>query len=237
MSGRKDEARSGAAPARSVAPGIRAGAEGRAWRRTEKLPRCSGCGSLERHRIFRLMFERLGPQTSGAGAIQFSPDPTVDPRGSRRLTLVFGEPEREDIQAIDRPDGAYDSGRLLARPGACGRRPRSAKELLRIAAPDGLVYLAFPDPFREAKTRDWGFAKPEKHGHFRVYGGDVVQRFCTLYTAAAGRRLFGRGPGDGRARRRFPAAEIGHQAPDLGLAATRSSPGFSPDRRPVPQTN
>ena len=26
------------------------------------LPRCAGCQSLERHRIFRIMFEKLGPE-------------------------------------------------------------------------------------------------------------------------------------------------------------------------------
>ena len=44
-------------------------------------------------------------------------------------------------------------------------------------APDGFVYLAVPDPFREDVTRDWGFPKPEKYGHWRVYGGDVAERF------------------------------------------------------------
>ena len=33
-------------------------------------------------------------------------------------------------------------------------------------------------PFREEVTRDWGFPKPEKHGHWRVYGTDVVKRFA-----------------------------------------------------------
>jgi hypothetical protein len=35
-----------------------------------------------------------------------------------------------------------------------------------------------PDPFREATTRDWGFPKPEKHGHYRVYGADIKARFA-----------------------------------------------------------
>ena len=43
-----------------------------------------------------------------------------------------------------------------------------------------LLFLVVPDPFREEKTRDWGFPKPEKHGHFRVYGADIAMRF-SLY--------------------------------------------------------
>ncbi len=54
---------------------------------------------------------------------------------------------------------------------------RALHELLRIAKPDGLLFLAFPDPFRQKVTRDWGYPKPEKHGHWRVYGADVVDRF------------------------------------------------------------
>jgi hypothetical protein len=74
------------------------------------MPRCAGCQSLERHRIFRIMFDKLGPQEFAAWtAIQFSPDPTVDPSwfASHELS-VNGEPGSLDIQSIDRPDAAYD---------------------------------------------------------------------------------------------------------------------------------
>ncbi len=145
-----------------------------------RLPRCSGCGSLERHRIFRIMFERLGPENfAGWSAIQLSPDPTVDPAWFASYELsVFGEPGGEDIQAIRRPDGAYAYVGCSHVLEHVADDRAALLELLRIGAPDGLVYLAFPDPFREAKTRDWGFPKPEKHGHYRVYGGDVVERFA-----------------------------------------------------------
>jgi hypothetical protein len=69
------------------------------------MPRCLECGSLERHRISRIMFDRLGPgHFAGWSAIQFSPDPTVDPGWFAAFELsVFGEPGGLDIQAIDRP--------------------------------------------------------------------------------------------------------------------------------------
>lgn len=144
------------------------------------MPRCLGCGSLERHRIFRLMFDSLGPEAFGTWkAIQFSPDPTVDPSwfASHELS-VFGGSGGIDIQAIDRGDGAYDfviCSHVLEHVGD----DRSAlRELLRITQPDGLLFLAFPDPFRESTTRDWGFPKPEKHGHWRVYGADVGRLFA-----------------------------------------------------------
>ena len=142
-------------------------------------PRCAGCQSLERHRIFRIMFDRLGPENfADWKAIQFSPDPTVDPAWFAAHELsVYGEPGGLDIQAIDRPDGAYDLVVCSHVLEHVGDDRKALGELLRIASPDGLLYLAFPDPFREDVTRDWGFPKPEKHGHWRVYGADVVKRF------------------------------------------------------------
>jgi SAM-dependent methyltransferase len=145
-----------------------------------KLPRCAGCQSLERHRIFRIMFERLGTEAfRGAAAIQFSPDPTLDPRWFRSFELsVYGEGESLDIQAIDRPDGAYGLVACSHVLEHVADDRAALHELLRIATPDGLLWLVVPDPFREEKTRDWGFPKPEKHGHYRVYGADIVERFA-----------------------------------------------------------
>ena len=144
------------------------------------MPRCAGCQSLERHRIFRIMFDKLGPEGfSGWKAIQFSPDPTVDPQWFASHDLsVYGEPGGLDIQAIDRPDMAYDIVICSHVLEHVGDDRAALHELLRIAKPDGLLYLAFPDPFREEVTRDWGFPKPEKHGHWRVYGADVADRFA-----------------------------------------------------------
>jgi SAM-dependent methyltransferase len=91
---------------------------------------------------------------------------------------VYGEPGGLDIQAIDRPDAAYDIAICSHVLEHVGDDRAALHELLRIVKPDGLLYLAFPDPFREEVTRDWGFPKPEKHGHWRVYGADVVKRFA-----------------------------------------------------------
>ena len=143
------------------------------------MPRCAGCQSLERHRISRIMFEKLGRQNFASwSAIQFSADPIVDPAWFRSYELsVYGASGGLDIQAIDRPDCAYDYVGCSHVLEHVGDDRAALCELLRITAPGGLVYLAFPDPFREDVTRDWGFPKAEKYGHWRVYGRDVVQRF------------------------------------------------------------
>jgi SAM-dependent methyltransferase len=143
------------------------------------LPRCAVCRSLERHRIFRIMFERLGTADfRSIDAIQFSPDPTLDPAWFGYFDLsIYGEDESLDIQAIDRPDGVYGLVACSHVLEHVADDRAALSELLRITAADGILFLVVPDPFREEKTRDWGFAKPEKHGHFRVYGADVVERF------------------------------------------------------------
>jgi hypothetical protein len=142
------------------------------------LPRCAGCASLERHRMFRVMFERLGPgEFAAMRAIQFSPDPTLEPRWFRSFELsVFGEGESLDLQAIDRPDRAYEFVACSHVLEHVADDSAALNELLRIATDDGLAWLVVPDPFREEKTRDWGFPKPEKHGHYRVYGADFAER-------------------------------------------------------------
>jgi SAM-dependent methyltransferase len=144
-----------------------------------KLPRCAGCASLERHRIFRMMFERLDPRTFAPWcAIQFSPDPTLDPKWFAEFELsVFGQGESLDIQAIGRPDAAYHLVACSHVLEHVADDRQALLEILRITAPDGFVYLVIPDPFREERTRDWGFPKPEKYGHYRVYGADIKERF------------------------------------------------------------
>ena len=109
----------------------------------------------------------------------------VQPRPDRRSPWfashelsVYGQPGGLDIQAIDRPDAAYDIVICSHVLEHVGDDRAALHELLRIPKSDGLLYLAFPDPFREDVTRDWGFPKPEKHGHWRVYGADVAKRFA-----------------------------------------------------------
>jgi SAM-dependent methyltransferase len=143
------------------------------------LPRCAGCQSLERHRMFRIMFERLGIEPfKKMRAIQFSPDPTLEPSWFKSFELSsYGEGEGIDIQAIARADGAYDLVACSHVLEHVADDRKALSELLRITSEEGFLFLVVPDPFREEKTRDWGFAKPEKHGHFRVYGADIAERF------------------------------------------------------------
>ena len=125
------------------------------------------------------MFERLGVEAfADMRAIQFSPDPTIDPKWFRSFELSdYGAERGIDIQSIDRPDESYDFVACSHVLEHVADDRKALSELLRITTANGLLFLVVPDPFREEKTRDWGFAKAEKHGHYRVYGADVAERF------------------------------------------------------------
>ena len=187
--------------------------------------------------MFRRMFERLGTANFRTmRAIQFSPEPTLDPEWFASFELsIYGAENSIDIQAIDRPDGAYDLVACSHVLEHVADDRKALGELLRITAPDGFLYLAVPDPFREEKTRDWGFAKPEKHGHFRVYGADIAHRFARYLPGQAVLATFWRRPGDRRARRLFPAREIGRYAAPIeawltpGLRALLRTGGEFPE--------
>ena len=126
------------------------------------------------------MFERLGiADFRTMRTIQFSREPTLDPGWFATFELsLYGAENSIDIQTIDRPDSAYDLVACSHVLEHVADDRRALGELLRITTPDGVLFLVVPDPFREEKTRDWGFAKPEKHGHFRVYGADIAYRFA-----------------------------------------------------------
>jgi SAM-dependent methyltransferase len=145
-------------------------------------PRCGKCGSVERHRIFRAIFNKIRDLTfKTATCLQFSNDLSVA-RGwfERHELSVYGGPNSLDIQRIERKDAAYD---VVVCNHVLEHVPdyRAAMaELVRITKPYGFLFLSFPNPFRRAETEDWGYPKPEEHGHHRIFGRDVERVFAEI---------------------------------------------------------
>jgi ubiquinone/menaquinone biosynthesis C-methylase UbiE len=76
---------------------------------TRRLPHCSKCSSLERHRIARRIFDRLKPNLEGKRVLQFSPDPALEQCKLAELVVSIWQGANSlDIQAIDVPNGRYD---------------------------------------------------------------------------------------------------------------------------------
>lgn len=140
-------------------------------------PRCVRCQSLERHRALRGVYEQLREvlDLGSMRALQISQDRSIVPGWFATHELsIYGGANSIDIQAIDRPDGAYD---LVVCNHVLEHVPDDAKalsELVRVVGDDGILQLAVPGPFRMKKTVDWGYPKESDHGHYRLYGPEGI---------------------------------------------------------------
>lgn len=146
------------------------------------LPRCVGCRSLERHRAYRTAFAALDPaRFSGLSALQFSPDPVVESGWfAHHETSEYGTATELDLQAIDRADASFD---VVIVNHVLEHVPddlAALRELDRVVRTDGFVFLSVPDPARVPATRHYGRARDDKHGHWRVYGPDILDRFAEV---------------------------------------------------------
>jgi SAM-dependent methyltransferase len=147
------------------------------------LPRCARCHSVERHRIGRKVVTAIRDRERfrRLDLLQLSDDPVVA-RGwfATVETSVYGGVNSIDIQNIERPDARYGfivCSHILEHVP----HPRRAlRELTRVLRPDGLLFLAYPNPWQLAVTIDWGFPEPAQHGHYRLFGRDFEAEYRTL---------------------------------------------------------
>jgi len=149
-------------------------------------PRCTRCGSLERHRAIRQAidsFRAPDEPFSGLKLIRFSDDPIVDDRWFKTNEVSRFEGDNSlDIQAIDRPDQSYDVVLCSHVIEHVADDRKAIRELTRILSPRGFLLLAFPRSEEGELTQDWGFADPCKNRHYRGYGRD----FDAVLAGAAG---------------------------------------------------
>lgn len=196
-------------------------------------PRCLGCGSLERHRAQRVVLEAIRDVACGGRrALQFSPDPAVDPEWFAAFELsVYGTPSGLDLAAIDRPDGSVDAVVCNHVLEHVGDDRAALAEIARILAPDGWLFLSVPDPVRMSATREYGTARADKHGHWRVYGPDVVERIAGAMPDFAVLSITARDPVTAAQDRSYLAARDGGLAAEAaarvvaaGAAASERAP-------------
>lgn len=141
-------------------------------------PRCAGCRSLERHRAFRTVFDALRPLLGRFAALQFSDDGSAPREAFAGFEVSqYGGPNHLDLAAIDRPDGSVDVAIANHVLEHVADDMAALRELDRITAPEGFVILSVPDLLRCEATKEYGHARADKHGHYRVYGPDIVTRW------------------------------------------------------------
>lgn len=144
------------------------------------LPRCETCQSLERHRAIRGFFANVYDRDLfiELDVLQFSMDAAVKPEWFKSYEFsVYGGHNSLDLQEIGKESGSYD---LVICNHVLEHVPNDGaaiEEMARVIKLDGLVFLTVPDPARRTKTVDWGFPDMSRHGHFREYGSDIIERF------------------------------------------------------------
>lgn len=149
-----------------------------------KKPRCVGCGSLERHRTLRRLYNLLKKSLplSEMSAMQISQDHSINPQwfGSYELSIYGGE-NSVDIQNIERESCSYDiviCNHVLEHV-KCDKT--ALQEMFRITSRDGFMQVSVPSPLKQEKTEDWGYPDELKYGHYRIYGGDISKLFYDAF--------------------------------------------------------
>ena len=143
-------------------------------------PKCASCGSLERHRVVRQVYDALPDDLlHAARVLQFSDDPATPKDRFRSVEVsVFGGDNRLDLAAIGRPDASYD---WIVANHVLEHVPNdfaAIRELLRIVTDDGVIQLSVPTPSTALETWELPQPDPKSFNHWRGYGSDLPLRFA-----------------------------------------------------------
>lgn len=141
-------------------------------------PHCKTCGSLERQRIIRKIFQSfpIGFLDWRRG-LQFSADNSVDPSWFRTYEVsIFGGENSLDIQSITREPDTYD---FISANHVLEFIPDARlafDELFRILSQKGIIQISFSAPMIRNSTED--FSTPfGPHGAFHLFGKDIISYF------------------------------------------------------------
>ena len=141
-------------------------------------PCCRKCGSLERHRILRQIFQALPLGfLDWRRGLQFSPDQGIDQRWFRSYEVsIFGGENSLDIQSLDRSDDSYDFISLNHVLESVPDDIAGFDELCRVLSPSGLMQITFGSSDIREKTIELPEPTFEWKAH-HLYGRDLLNRF------------------------------------------------------------
>lgn len=141
-------------------------------------PRCLQCGSLERHRVLRRVFQALPLGfLNWRHGLQFGTDPGIAPHWFKHHEIsAAGDAGGLDIQAIARADGSCDFISLVHVLESVPDDIAAFGELCRVLSPRGLLQICFGGTEDREHTID--LDQPMSEWRTRhLYGRDVRQRF------------------------------------------------------------
>lgn len=143
-------------------------------------PRCSKCGSLERHRALRRAFMLIPrPMLAWRRALQFAPDSSLDESWFRSYEGSEYEGENSiDMQAIDRADDSYDFISLSLVLEFVPDDRKAFGELLRVGSDDLILHITFASGLTDEKTTHTDEPSGQ-YGHHHDYGRDCEEWFDT----------------------------------------------------------
>lgn len=152
---------------------------------TGRLPCCTKCGSLERHRIARRVMDLL-PESLliEKRVLQFSKDDSVKAaRLAEHRVSEYGSSDSLDIQAIAVADGSYDWVVSHHVVNFVPHDDKALTEMLRVAGPNGAVLVTVGGTTDTFDTRV--FDEPTgPHAAYKIYGSDFADRLQQLLPSA-----------------------------------------------------
>lgn len=135
--------------------------------------KCGQCGNADRTRALFYLYESLSSFTCDFHALIFTEENWLSSKLFRSSvrSVLYGA-NHLDIQKIN---SRNDSFSWIA----CNHILEHVKdysaainEMYRVLKNDGVVQITVPMPSAVFSTTDWGFADPNKMGHYRNFGAD-----------------------------------------------------------------
>ena len=150
---------------------------------------CPKCGSFERHRLQKLVLDRLVTEKlvdfSSARCLQFAPDAVTQilRRYCREVVTADLSPKpgsiKLDMCAMEVEDSKFD---IVYASHVLEHIPddmAALKEIRRVLKPGGIAVL--PVPAVTDKTVDYDAPNPEEHYHWRLVGHDYYARYEKVF--------------------------------------------------------
>ena len=146
-----------------------------------RAPTCLGCGSLERHRAVRTLFEtiRVREEFARIDLLEMASRRVVPHAWFRAVTPVR-DFRRFDPQKMPMPDRSFGVVISMQVLNQVVDVPRALAETMRVLAQDGLACLSFAAPATRAQTET--LKAPALGGDRRIYGADFEPELHEMLT-------------------------------------------------------